>query len=84
VISKFLSGLGVDSKFMLLPDDTSFGADGADSTRVVPRVPDLAVGGYRSVTHRGTVSTICRPMLTNPSHLTKNRLYGQMMFSFNR
>ena len=40
VISKSLSGRGVDSKFMLLPDDTSLAADGADSTRVVLRVTD--------------------------------------------
>jgi len=40
VISKPLSGRGADSKFMLLPDDTSLAADGADSTRVVLRVTD--------------------------------------------
>jgi beta-galactosidase len=40
VISKSLSGRGVDSKFMLLPDDTSLAADSADSTRVVLRVTD--------------------------------------------
>ena len=40
VISKTLSGQGTDQKFMLLPDDTSLLADGADSTRVVLRVTD--------------------------------------------
>jgi beta-galactosidase len=40
VIAKRLSGRGVDTKFMLLPDDTDLIADGADSTRVVLRVTD--------------------------------------------
>jgi beta-galactosidase len=40
VIAKNLSGKGVDTKFMLLPDDTELIADGADSTRVVLRVTD--------------------------------------------
>ncbi len=40
VISKTLSGRGVDQKFALLPDDTKLNADGADSTRVVLRVTD--------------------------------------------
>ncbi len=40
VISKRLSGTGVDAKFLLLPDDTELIADGADSTRVVLRVTD--------------------------------------------
>ena len=40
VISKRLSGTGVDAKFLLLPDDTELVADGADSTRVVLRVTD--------------------------------------------
>jgi beta-galactosidase len=40
VISKRLSGRGVDAKFMLLPDDTELIADGADSTRIVLRVTD--------------------------------------------
>jgi beta-galactosidase len=40
VISKTLSGRGVDQKFVLLPDDTRLMADGADSTRVVLRVTD--------------------------------------------
>ncbi len=40
VISKTLSGAGVDRKFALLPDDTTLIADGADTTRVVLRVTD--------------------------------------------
>jgi beta-galactosidase len=40
VISKSLSGRGIDSKFMLVADDTSLSADGADTTRVVLRVTD--------------------------------------------
>jgi beta-galactosidase len=40
VISKRLSGRGVDTKFMLVPDDTQLIADGADCTRVVLRVTD--------------------------------------------
>ncbi len=40
VISKTLSGQGVDQKFALLADDTNLLADGADTTRVVLRVTD--------------------------------------------
>lgn len=40
VISKSLSGQGIDSKFTLLPDDKTLIADGADTTRVVLRVTD--------------------------------------------
>ncbi len=40
VISRSLSGRGVDSKFLLLPDDGALIADGADATRVVLRVTD--------------------------------------------
>ena len=40
VISKSLSGKGIDQKFALLPDDTRLNADGADATRVVIRVTD--------------------------------------------
>jgi beta-galactosidase len=40
VISKRLSGTGVDTKFLLLPDDAELIGDGADSTRVVLRVTD--------------------------------------------
>lgn len=40
VISRTLSGSGVDHGFRLVPDDTSLIADGADTTRVVLRVED--------------------------------------------
>ena len=40
VISKTLSGRGIDQKFTLLPDDTTLNADGADTTHVVLRVTD--------------------------------------------
>ena len=40
VISKTMSGRGVDQKFAVLPDDTQLHADGADTTRVVLRVTD--------------------------------------------
>jgi beta-galactosidase len=40
VISKTLSGRGVDSRFLLLADDHQLTADGADATRVVLRVTD--------------------------------------------
>jgi beta-galactosidase len=40
VITKTLSGSGVDRKFVMLPDDRELIADGADSTRVVLRVTD--------------------------------------------
>src|SRR5246127_3545428 len=40
VITKNMSGRGVDEKFALLPDETSVVGDGADTTRVVLRVTD--------------------------------------------
>ena len=40
VITKTLSGRGVDSKFVLEADDKELEADGADTTRVVVRVTD--------------------------------------------
>ena len=40
VVEKRMSGRGVDTKFLFLPDDTELIADGADSTRVVMRVTD--------------------------------------------
>jgi beta-galactosidase len=40
VISKTMSGRGIDQKFVLLLDDTKLNADGADTTRVVIRVTD--------------------------------------------
>src|SRR5215472_12507028 len=40
VVTKTLSGKGIDQKFALLPDDTQLNGDGADTTRVVLRVTD--------------------------------------------
>lgn len=40
VISKSLSGRGVDRQFSAVPDDVRLDADGADTTRVVFRVTD--------------------------------------------
>jgi beta-galactosidase len=40
VISKSLSGRGVNRRFLLLSDDLTLAADGADTTRVVLRVTD--------------------------------------------
>ena len=40
VISRTLSGKGIDQKFTLLPDDTTLVADGSDTTRIVLRVTD--------------------------------------------
>ena len=40
VISKFMSGAGVDSRFIVSADDPTLTADGADTTRVVVRVTD--------------------------------------------
>ena len=40
VITRNMSGKGVDEKFVLVPDDTKLIADGADCTRVVFRVTD--------------------------------------------
>jgi beta-galactosidase len=40
VITKRMSGSGVDTKFLLLADDSELTADGADATRVVLRVTD--------------------------------------------
>jgi beta-galactosidase len=40
VIEKTLSGVGIDQKFSLAPDDVKLHADGADTTRVVLRVTD--------------------------------------------
>jgi beta-galactosidase len=40
VISKRMSGRGIDQKFALVPDDTKLNGDGADATRVVLRVTD--------------------------------------------
>ena len=39
-ISRSFSGLGIDQRFALVPDDRMLMADGADSTRIVMRVTD--------------------------------------------
>jgi beta-galactosidase len=60
VISKSLSGSGVDRKFMLLPDDTALVADGADTTRVVLRVTD-EFGAIRTYANDPVVFTLEGP-----------------------
>lgn len=60
VISKSLSGLGVDRQFHLLPDDTSLAADGADTTRVVLRVTD-EFGAVRTYANDPIIFTLEGP-----------------------
>ncbi len=60
VISKSLSGRGVDSKFLLLPDDLKLMADGADTTRVVLRVTD-EFGAVRTYANDPVVFTLEGP-----------------------
>ncbi len=60
VISKTMSGKGVDSKFMLLPDDHELVADGADTTRVVLRVTD-EFGAVRTYANDPVVFTLEGP-----------------------
>jgi beta-galactosidase len=60
VISKTLSGRGVDRKFALLPDDTTLAADGADTTRVVLRVTD-EFGNARTYANDPIVFTLEGP-----------------------
>jgi beta-galactosidase len=60
VISKSLSGRGVDTKFILLPDDRELKADGADSTRVVMRVTD-EFGAIRTYANDPIVFTLEGP-----------------------
>jgi len=60
VISKSLSGLGVDREFHLLPDDKSLAADGADTTRVVLRVTD-EFGAVRTYANDPIVFTLEGP-----------------------
>ncbi|MEO6817819.1 MAG: glycoside hydrolase family 2 TIM barrel-domain containing protein [Edaphobacter sp.] len=60
VISKSLSGLGVDRQFHLLPDDTSLVADGADTTRVVLRATD-EFGAVRTYANDPIVFTLEGP-----------------------
>ncbi|MGO9938801.1 MAG: glycoside hydrolase family 2 protein [Terracidiphilus sp.] len=60
VISKSLSGKGVDTRFMLLPDDRELQADGADTTRVVLRVTD-EFGAVRTYANDPIVFTLEGP-----------------------
>jgi beta-galactosidase len=60
VISKSLSGRGVDRKFAMLPDDTTLLADGADTTRIVLRVTD-EFGALRTYANDPIVFTIEGP-----------------------
>jgi beta-galactosidase len=60
VISKSLSGAGVDRKFILLPDDIALVADGADTTRVVLRVTD-EFGAIRNYANDPVVFTLEGP-----------------------
>jgi beta-galactosidase len=60
VISKSLSGRGVDSKFLLLPDDRTLLADGADTTRVVLRVTD-EFGAVRTYANDSVTFTLEGP-----------------------
>lgn len=59
-ISKTLSGRGINSKFELLPDDTSLMADGADATRVVLRVTD-EFGASRPLSNESVVLSLTGP-----------------------
>ncbi|MDP9040023.1 MAG: beta galactosidase jelly roll domain-containing protein [Acidobacteriota bacterium] len=60
VISKSLSGDGVDRMFTLTPDDTRLVADGADATRVVLRVTDQ-FGAIRTYADDPIVFTVEGP-----------------------
>ncbi len=60
VISKSLSGRGVDQKFALVPDDTTLVADGADTTRVVLRVTD-EFGAIRTYANDSVALTLEGP-----------------------
>jgi beta-galactosidase len=60
VISKSLSGRGIDRKFTLLPDDTTLVADGADATRIVFRVTD-EFGAIRTYANDPIVFSLVGP-----------------------
>jgi beta-galactosidase len=60
VISKSLSGSGVDRKFTVLPDDHTLLADGADTTRVVLRVTD-EFGALRTYANDPILFTLSGP-----------------------
>ncbi len=72
VISKSLSGRGVDMKFVLVSDDIALVADGADTTRVVMRVTD-EFGAIRTYANDPIVFTLEGPaelIGDNPFSLT--------------
>jgi beta-galactosidase len=60
VISKTMSGKGIDSLFTLHPDDTALVADGADTTRVVLRVTD-EFGNIRPLSNDPVTFTLSGP-----------------------
>ncbi len=60
VISKSLSGRGVDRKFVLVADDSALVADGADTTRVVMRVTD-EFGAMRTYANDPIIFTLEGP-----------------------
>jgi beta-galactosidase len=60
VISKSMSGRGVDRKFVLLADDHALVADGSDTTRVVLRVTD-EFGALRTYADDPVVFTLEGP-----------------------
>ncbi len=71
VITKSLSGRGVNSQFLLLPDDAALMADGADTTRVVMRVAD-EFGAVRTYADDAIVLKLSGPadlIGTNPFSL---------------
>ena len=72
VITKTLSGRGVDSKFVLVADDKELEADGADTTRVVVRVTD-EFGAMRTYANDPIAFTLEGPAMLigdNPFALT--------------
>jgi beta-galactosidase len=60
VISKSMSGRGVDRKFVLLADDHTLVADGSDTTRVVLRATD-EFGAVRTYADDPVVFTLEGP-----------------------
>ena len=71
VITKTLSGKGVDSKLVVEADDRELAADGADTTRVVVRVTD-EFGGMRTYANDPIAFTLTGPAKLigdNPSAL---------------
>ena len=60
VATKYMSGEGVDQKFVLLPDEVELMADGADTTRIVMRVTD-EYGNVRPFANDPIVLTLDGP-----------------------